>query len=183
MLLLGNLAPAPVAAQTSSPVAVDGASAAPAKPGKLAPFKERVEAALTVKVDTSILGLTLYSPLGAAHEKLDPLCEAAHPPKEEGGEAGEEREPGRKVLWQLAKTDYSSIFVKTDAKERITYILANLRPGRERPFGKIGELEKAPVQSESTVAWDMIRPKHSLFRLVARGADGKASSITLFVVK
>jgi hypothetical protein len=88
-----------------------------------------------------------------------------------------------KVFWQLAKSDFSSVLVKIDDKERITYILGSLRSGKEVPFDKIGELEKAPLLTDKVVGWDVVRPDKSLLRVVARGAERKASSITVFIVK
>ena len=125
----------------------------------------------------SILGLGLGSTLEKAHAKLDKLSDPAHPPKEE------EEGPERKVLWQLARTDYSAVFVKSDARKRITYINAFLRPGKEIPFEKIGDTKKAPLQDVNTIAWDVVRPKRPLFRVVAKGADRKANNIAIFVVK
>lgn len=152
------------------------------RPGHLAPLKERLTNAKSVKVKTAILGVALNSPLETAHAKLDPLCDRAHPAKEESQD-GEKEEAGAKVLWQLAGTDYSSIFVKTDEQRRITYILALLRPGKEIPFTEIGETEKAPICTDRLVAWDVLRPSQPLIRVVAEGAGGKAKTITLFTVK
>jgi hypothetical protein len=78
---------------------------------------------------------------------------------------------------------YGSVFVKAHKKERITYIAAYLRPGKEMPFDKIGQLEKAPVLTGRVVAWDVVRPNRSLIRVVARGSERKANSITIFIVK
>lgn len=152
-------------------------------PGKLAPFEKRLATAKTVKVETEVLGVKLDSSLETAHEKLDPLCDPAHPPKKEEGEAGEEGESGQKVLWELAKTDYSSIYLKTDGEGRVIYILGTLRPGKERLFSKIGEVQKAPIHTESTVAWDVVRPNRPFTRVVAQGAHDQAKTITIFVVK
>jgi hypothetical protein len=126
---------------------------------------------------TSILGLELGSTLEQAHTKLDKLSDPKHPPKEE--EEGSET----KVLWQIAKTDYSAIFAKADGEKRITYLNAILRPGKETPFEKIGETKKAPVQDANTIAWDVVRPKRPLSRVVATGTGRKANNITMFVVK
>ena len=167
---------------TASPAASVAASPSLRTPLRLAPFKERLAAAKSVKVETDILGVTLDSSLDAAHAVLDSLCDSAHRPKEDAGEA-ERGEPEHKVFWQLAKSNFSSLLVKTDDKERITYILGSLRPGKEIPFDKIGELEKAPLLTDKVVAWDVVKPDNSLLRVVARGAERKASSITLFVVK
>jgi hypothetical protein len=143
----------------------------------LAPYEERLAAAQSVKVMTSILGLELGSTLEQAHAKLDKLSDPKHPPKEE--EEGSET----KILWQIAKTDYSAIFMKAGAEKKITYLNAILRPGKEIPFEKIGETKKAPVYGANTIAWDVIRPNRPLSRVVATGVDQKANNITMFVVK
>lgn len=161
------------------------AEPSPTPPGaspRLAPFKERLAAAQSVKVETSILGLELDSSLEKAHEKLDPLGNAAQPSIEAAKEA-EHDEEERKVLWRLAKSDFSSVLVKADEQERVTYITGFLRPGKEIPFDKIGQTEKAPILNENNVAWDVVRPDKALIRVVAHGAKRKASSITVFVVK
>ena len=152
-------------------------------PGRLAPFEERLKAAETVKVITNILGVRLNASLKEAHEKLDSLCGVGHLPKEEEEKAGEEGESGHKVLWELARSDFASVFVKADKKEQIVYILANLRPGKEVSFAQIGQVEKAPIHTPSTIAWDVVRPNSALLRVVAQGAEEKASTITLFVAK
>jgi len=167
---------------TGSPPASVAASPSGRTPLRLVPFKERLAAAKSVKVETDILGVKVDSSLDAAHAILDSLCDSAHRPKEEAGEA-ERGEHERKVFWQLAKSDFSSLLVKADDKERIIYILGSLRPGKEIPFDKIGELEKAPLLSDKVVAWDVVKPDNSLLRVVARGAERKASSITVFIVK
>ena len=153
------------------------------KPPKLAPFKERLTAAQSVKVQTAILGIELDSTLESAHSKLDSLGHSMAPPVDEGGEVAKRSEGEHKVSWQLAKTDYGSVFVKADEKARITYIVAYLRPGKEMPFDKIGQLEKAPVLTDRVVAWDVLRPNRPLIRVVARGSERKANSITMFIVK
>lgn len=167
---------------TASPPASVAASPSLRTPLRLAPFKERLAGAKSVKVETDILGVKLDSSLDAAHAVLDSLCDSTHRPKEDAGEA-ERGEHEHKVFWQLAKSDFSSLLVKADDKERITYILGSLRPGSEIPFDKIGELEKAPLLTDKVVAWDVVTPDNSLLRVVARGVERKASSITVFIVK
>lgn len=149
---------------------------------KLAPFKERLAAAKSVKVQTNVLGIELDSPLEMAHAKLDSLGDPAKPPMEAKEDAADDEEE-HKVVWQLAKSDFSSIYVKADRENRITYIMGSLRNGKELPFDKIGEIDKAPILSNSTVAWDVVRPGRPLIRVIARGANRKATSITLFIVK
>jgi hypothetical protein len=161
---------------------VPAPSPSPSKRPKLAPFKERLAAAQSVKVQTAILGIELDSTLESAHSKLDSLGQPSARPLD-GAEAAGQTEDEHKVSWQLAKTDYALVFVKADEKERITYIAANLRPGKEMPFHKIGQLEKAPVLTDRVVAWDVVRPNRPLIRVVARGSERKANSITMFIVK
>jgi hypothetical protein len=168
---------------TSASAPSSTTSPSPSKPPKLAPFKERLAAAKSVKVQTAILGIELDSTLESAHSKLDSLGHAMARAIDEGSEVAKSSEGEHKVSWQLAKTDYASLFVKADEKERITYIAAFLRPRKEIPFDKIGQLEKAPVLTDRVVAWDVLRPDRSLIRVVARGAERKANSITMFIVK
>ena len=82
---------------TASPPASVAASPSLRTPLRLAPFKERLAAAKSVKVETDILGVKLDSSLGAAHAVLDSLCDSAHRPKEEAGEA----ERGKKHYYRV----------------------------------------------------------------------------------
>jgi hypothetical protein len=154
--------------------------AAPAE-RRLASFAERLATAKSVKVQTDILGIEIDSSLESAREKLEPLTDRAGRPKEEEDKADEEGE--RKLLWKLNRSDYESIFLKADAKERVTYLLATLRPGKQIPFEQIGEVAKAPVHNNNVVAWDVVREHRPLIRVVARGSGGKADSITIFLVR
>jgi hypothetical protein len=171
-----------VAAGLGCAIAEPSPSPSPSKSPRLASFKERLAAAETVKVKTSILGLELDSSLEKAHETLDPLTDPAKPSVEAAEEA-EHEEKEHKVLWQLTKSEFSSVLLKTDDKERVTYITGFLRPGKEIPFGEIGQTEKAPILTDRTVAWDVVRPNQPLIRVVARGEKRKAASITIFIVK
>jgi hypothetical protein len=183
LIVVGLLAFGWPNADTSAWAPSSAASPSPPKRPKLAPFKERLAAAQSVKVQTVILGIELDSTLESAHSKLDSLGQPTARPVDEGDEAAKRSEGEHKVSWQLAKTDYGSVFVKADEKERITYIAAYLRPGKEMPFDKIGQLEKAPVLTDRVVAWDVVRPNRLLIRVVARGSERKANSITMFIVK
>jgi len=153
----------------------------PLPSNSLAPYEVRLANAKSVKVTTSILGISLGSSLEHAHETLDKLCDTAHRPKEEKEE--EEGQGEHKVLWELAKSPYGSVFVKADDKEKITYISGFLRKGKEMPFEKIGETKKAPLQDQNTIAWDVLRLKQRPFRVVASGLNRKANNIMIFVVK
>jgi hypothetical protein len=183
MVLLTGLAFCPVKAELpSSPGASSTPSGTNSRSPKLAPFKERLNAAKSVKVQTDILGIELDSSLKMAHARLDLLGDPAKPPVEEK-EGAEHGEKEHKVLWQLVSSDFSSVYVKTDDEERITYIMGLLRKDKEMSFEKIGQLDKAPILTNSTVAWDVVRPNRPLIRVIARGENRKASSITIFVVK
>ena len=179
-VLLVNLC---VTAQNdASPNPSPASSPAPAQPNHPASFKQRLQAAESVKVDTAILGLHLFDSLERAHELFDPLAEPGHPAME----AAKDRDQGeeeKKVLWQLARSDFKSVLVKTDERGAVTYLTGFLRPGQEIAFEKIGETKKAPILSDRTVAWDVVRKGQVLTRVVARGENRKASSITIFVVK
>ncbi len=194
----------------SSAVRVPVLPAGTALPPVTAPLEERISAARSVKVVTSILGIELGSALDEAHEKLDKLSAPGIPPKEEGGDdekkehdadekkekageekeerdrkpnVGEEREEGHKVLWQLAGTDYSAVYITADDKERVDSITGFLRPEKQMPFDVVGEVSKAPVKDDNSVVWDVLRPDQPLFRVVAKGSNGKASSLRLFVIR
>jgi hypothetical protein len=168
---------------TPSPSAGFSTPALPT-PSGLAPLEVRMANAKSVKVQTSILGLELGATIEQAHEKLDKLKDPSQSSKEEkeDSEKGEEENESR-ALWQLAKSDYSAVYIKADDKGKITYLNAFLRPGKEIPFDKIGDVKKAPLQSANVIAWDVIRPHHPLFRVVASGKDRKANSIAIFTVK
>lgn len=173
--------------EKSSPAPASSPTSTTLPRPKLASFKERLAAAESVKVRTDLLGLEMGMSVEAAHQKLDPLTDPAKPFVEEGGddENGEKKqgEEEHRVVWQLTKSDYSSIYIKADEEDRITYVSGILRPGKETPFEQIGQAEKAPIYSETNVAWDVVRPNKSLIRVVARGAERKANSVTIFVVQ
>ena len=156
-------------------------AASPFTSPRLAPFKERLATAESVKVQTEILGVKLDSTLAEAHLRLDPLGDPARPAVEAAEEA--EHDDERKVMWELGKSDFRSVLVKTDQKGRIVYIAGFLRKGKEIPFEKIGETARAPILSDYAVAWDVVRPGQPLLRVAARGEKARANSITIFVVK
>jgi hypothetical protein len=155
----------------------------------LAPLEVRLANARSVKIKPPVFGLELGMRSERAHKILDKLSDPNRPPKEEGPEKEEDEtkatgeSEGHKILWQLAKTDYSSVYVKADEHDAIVYIQAIVRSGKEIPFAEIGELNKAPIHQSSLAAWDVVRPNTPLCRVVARGANDKANTITWFQVK
>jgi hypothetical protein len=170
-------------AQESSPSPSGFATPTMPSPSGLAPLEVRIANAKSVKVQTNILGLELGSTLEQAHAKLDKLKDPSQPTKEEKEDSDKEEESENRVLWQLARSEYSAVYVKVDDKGHITYINGFLRPGKEIPFDKMGETKKAPAQSSNVIAWDVIRPNRPLFRVVASGKDRRANSVAIFFVK
>lgn len=134
--------------------------------------------ARSVKVETSILGVQVGDELEETHEKLDSLGTFVAPPKE----AGESEEHEEKILWTLRETDYRALLVKAE-EDRVTSITGYLRDDKTKPFESIGDVQVAPVHSESQVAWDIVRPGRPHLRVVASGDANKAASITVFAVK
>ena len=127
---------------------------------------------------TDLLGIELGSEVESARRQLDKWIDPSRPQKEEA----EHEESDRKVLWELKETDFASIFVKADEQDRIIYMSGILRAGKEIPFARIGEVEKAPVRTDHQIAWDVVRPNQPLVRVVASGSNGKAASITIFAI-
>jgi len=88
----------------------------------------------SVQVKTDLLGIELGSEIDSARRQLEKWIDPSRPSK-----VPADREEGeQKVLWELKETDFASIFVKADEKERITYMIGVLRPGKELPFASIG---------------------------------------------
>jgi hypothetical protein len=154
-----------------------GGPTKPAKPPKGTSYEERLAAAKSVKTISDILGVELGASLADAHEKLDGLSDPARPPKLAKGGEGEVR-----ALWQIEKGPFASVYVKANEKREIEEITGFVRPGEEIPFAQIGEVQKAPLQNDNAVVWDVIRPDRPRMRLVAEGSERKARVIKLFVV-
>ncbi|MBA3543049.1 MAG: hypothetical protein H0T83_01190, partial [Chthoniobacterales bacterium] len=85
---------------------------------------ERLAAAESVKVGTDLLGLEMGMSIEAAQENVDSLTDPTKPFVEEGGDdVNGEKKQGEEehgVVWQLSKSDYSSIYIKADEEDRIT---------------------------------------------------------------
>ncbi len=52
------------------------------------------------------------------------------------------------------------------------------RPGKETQFSKLGDLSKAARAADSQAIWNVETPEGG-YRLVAKGANGKASVVYL----
>src|SRR5258705_13898770 len=93
------------------------------------------------QVTNSILGVGIGASLDQAHAKLDRLStREMRSMREAREEEAEEREGGRKEAWTLKATDYTSVALQTDRKGRVVWITGFLRPGKEIPFAKLGNL-------------------------------------------
>jgi hypothetical protein len=125
-------------------------------------------------VRDSILGIRIGSTLAEASARLDPVA------VRKGGEAEEEeqeREEGRKKAWTLKRTEYRSVALKVNHADRVVWITGFVRPGREIPFSRLGDLSIARA-TDSIAIWNVRTPEGS-YRLVARGQRRRASVISL----
>jgi hypothetical protein len=117
----------------------------------------------------AILGVEIGASLQEAHTRLDTLGEA-------GGR--DTREGGRKEVWTLKETEFSSIALKTNKAGKTVWVTGFVRPGKEIPFSQLGKIAVATLKSETEIVWNVASPKGD-YRLVAKGRDGKAFVIYL----
>jgi hypothetical protein len=122
------------------------------------------------KVLDSILGVRIGSSLEEAHAKLKGLGTV-------GGRAT--REGGRKEAWTLKGGEFTSVAYKTDASGRVVWLTGFVRPGREIPFSKLGDLARANGKDETEAAWTVESPGGGGYRLVAKGPGGRARVVYL----
>jgi hypothetical protein len=94
------------------------------------------------------------------------------------GDGRDTRDGGRKEAWTLRETDFASVAFKTNKAGRIVWVSAFVRPGREVSFSKLGDPAKATTLTKSQAIWNVSSPNGG-YRLVAKGAEGKASVIYL----
>lgn len=119
-------------------------------------------------VINSILGVSIGSTLEETRAKLGSLG---------SGGGRDTRDGGRKEAWTLKGTDYATVAFKTDGKGKVVWVSAFARPGKEILFSKLGDLSKGAA-SDSQAVWNVETPKGG-YRLVAKGAKGKASVVYL----
>ncbi len=122
----------------------------------------------------SILGVRIGSSLEEAHEKLKDLGTV-------GGRAT--RDGGRKEAWTMKGGEFTSIAYKTDARGRIVWLTGFVRPGKEIPFAKLGDLARANGKDSNEAAWTVETPGGGGYRLVAKGPDGKARVVYLLALE
>lgn len=129
----------------------------------------------TLVID-SILGVGIGTSLDQAHEKLDRLSNRER--RDERETADEEREGGRKEAWAMRATDYTTIALKAGPDGRVVWITGFVRPGKEIPFAKLGNLSSAIVITNARAIWNVTTPNGG-YRVIAKGQKGKAHVISL----
>jgi hypothetical protein len=131
------------------------------------------------QVTNSILGVGIGASLDQAHAKLDRVStRETRSMREAREEEAEEREGGRKEAWTLKATDYTSVALQTDREGRVVWITGFLRPGKEIPFAKLGNLSSAIGLTDSRAIWN-VATSDGGYRLVAKGQNHKARVIYL----
>src|SRR5215210_2866666 len=98
------------------------------------------------KAVDSILGVRVGAKIEEAHEKLKDLGTW-------GGRATDEG--GRKEAWTLKETEFTSVAYKTNAAGRVVWITGFVRPGKEIPFDKLGDLTRATGKDMNEAVWDV----------------------------
>lgn len=88
------------------------------------------------------------------------------------------RDGGRKEAWTLKETEFATLAFKTDGNDKIVWVSAFVRPGKEIPFTKLGDVTKADILTKSEAIWNF-NHERGAYRLVAKGADGKATVVYL----
>jgi len=88
------------------------------------------------------------------------------------------RDGGRKEAWTLKETDFATLAFKTNGAGRVVWISAFVRQGKEMPFSKLGDPTKATTLTKSEAIWNVGHERGG-YRVVAKGAEGKASVVYL----
>jgi hypothetical protein len=134
----------------------------------------------------AFLMLLLFTPTApTAIEKLEGIGIGTHIDEAQAklkqigtGGGRDTRDGGRKEAWTLRETDFASLAFKSNKAGRIVWISAFVRPGREVAFAKLGDPEKATTFTNSQAIWN-VGSSSGGYRLVAKGAEGKASVVYL----
>jgi hypothetical protein len=124
----------------------------------------------------SILGIRVGSTLADARARLAPLAvqQVGQPEEDEK----EEREEGRTKAWTLKSSEYKSVALKVNDADRVVWITGFVRPGKEIPFSRLGDLSIADRATDSQAIWNVRTPSGG-YRLVARGQNRKARVVSL----
>ncbi|MDQ3755631.1 MAG: hypothetical protein M3371_12980 [Acidobacteriota bacterium] len=121
------------------------------------------------QVSDSIFGVSIEANLNDVRPRLDQF----------GASGGRNtRDGGRKEAWTLKETDFSYVAVRADSKGKIVWVSGFLRPGKEIPFAKLGDLALAKGATDTQAIWN-VETSGGGYRLVAKGQHGKATVIYL----
>jgi hypothetical protein len=133
-----------------------------------------------IEVTGSILGVTLFSTLEEAREKME-----RYQLEQEPGASTEkeEKEAGTRMAWRLVETEYLWIVAWADKEGKVVKISASLRPDKKKPFREIGDLSRAKAHTDSMALWIPQHPNGTHYRVVAKGPAEEASSIYLYSLK
>ena len=133
-----------------------------------------------IEVTGSILGVTLFSTLEEAREKME-----RYKLEQEPGSSTEteEKEAGTRMAWRLVDTEYLWIVAWADKEGKVVKISAALRPDKKKPFREIGDLSRAKAHTDSMALWIPQHPNGTPYRVVAKGPAEEASSIYLYSLK
>lgn len=128
----------------------------------------------------SILGIRIGLGLKDAHENLE--RHGGTGGKHDGRKDDEEEEAGEsKEGWSLGSSDYSTIALKANREGKIAWVTGFVRPGREIPFTKLGDLSRALKSNATTAIWN-VETRDGGYRVVAKGSDGKARVVYILTL-
>lgn len=134
------------------------------------------------KVIDSILGVRIGATREETHRRLRSLGKLGGEAARERGEeedAEERREGGRQEAWALRKTEFGYIVYRMNEEGRVKWVSGFVRPGKEIPFAKLGDLSLSTTNTATEVIWNIETPEGG-YRLVAKGPQGKARVVYLF---
>ena len=130
------------------------------------------------RVLDSILGIRVGSSFADASARLEPHAVRQGRDPEEEEEEGSEREEGRTKAWTLKDSEYESVALKVNDADKVVWITGFVRPGREIPFSRLGDLSIAARTTDSLVVWNVAAPNGG-YRLVGKGQKGRARVVSL----
>ena len=81
------------------------------------------------------------------------------------------------MVWSLQSTEFRSVVVAFGERDRVVWITGFVRPGREIPFEKLGDLSIART-TDSSAIWN-VGSRNGGYQLVARGRQGRATVVSL----
>ena len=135
-----------------------------------------------IEVTGRILGVTLFTSLEGAREKME-RYKIEQTPGASGAENTEEKETGERVIWRLAETEYQWIVAWANKEGKVVKISASLRPEKKKPFREIGDLGRAKAHTDSMALWITEHGDGTFYRLIAKGTAEEASTIYMYSLK